>query len=95
MQVAIMQLDLLLYNSHSLKDKRSVASRLKADLQHRFAVSVAEVEFQEQHSRLGLGLAAAGSDKKTLEQLLQAIENHTDTWSDVEILRIDREILVV
>ncbi|NCA98600.1 MAG: DUF503 domain-containing protein [Clostridia bacterium] len=95
MQVAIMQLDLMLYSCHSLKDKRTVTSRLKADLQHRFAVSVAEVAFQDQHSRLGLGLAAAGSDRKTLEKLLQNIENHTETWHDLEILTIEREILVV
>lgn len=73
MHVAILQLDLMLYNCHSLKDKRSVTSRLKADLQHRFAVSVAEVAFQDQHGRLGLGIAAAGSDHKTLEKLMQSI----------------------
>lgn len=95
MHVAVMQLDLMLYSCHSLKDKRSVASRLKADLQHRFAVSVAEVAFQEQHSRLGLGIAAAGSDHTTLEKLLQSIENHAETWPNLEILSIEREILVV
>jgi len=95
MHVAVMQLDLMLYSCHSLKDKRSIASRLKADLQHRFAVSVAEISFQDQHSRLGLGLAAAGSDRKILEKLLQTIENHTETWPDLEILTIEREILVV
>lgn len=95
MHVAIMQFDLMLYNCHSLKDKRSATSRLKADLQHRFAVSVAEVAFQDQHSRLGLGIAVAGSDRKTLEKLLQSIENHAETWPDLEILTIEREILVV
>lgn len=95
MHVAVMQFDLMLYCCHSLKDKRSIASRLKADLQHRFAVSVAEVAFQDQHSRLGLGLAAAGSDHQTLEKLLQSIENHAETWPDLEILTIEREILVI
>ena len=95
MHVAVMQLDLMLYNCHSLKDKRSVTSRLKADLQHKFAVSVAEVAFLDQHGRLGLGIAAAGSDRKILEKLMQAIENHSENWPNLEILNIDREILVV
>jgi uncharacterized protein YlxP (DUF503 family) len=90
-----MQLDIKLYAVASLKDKRSVTRRLQADLQHRFAVSVAETDFQDFQNRLGLGIAAAGSSSRTLESLLQTIENHLAADPELEILNVSREILTV
>ncbi len=95
MVVGILQLDLMIYVSNSLKDKRSVSRRLMADLQHKFMASVAEVENQDLWNRLGLGLAVAGQDARQVERVLQSIEDHVAQFSEVEIIAADREILHV
>ena len=93
MVVGILQLDLMIYVSNSLKDKRSVCRRLTADLQHKFMVSVAEVENQDLWNRLGLGIAVAGNEARTVERVLQSIEDHVAAFSEVEILAADREVM--
>ena len=95
MVVGILQLDLLIYVANSLKDKRSVSRRLMADLQHKFLISVAEVENQDLWNRLGLGLAVAGQDARQIDRVLQTIEDFVADFSEVEILAIEREILHV
>ena len=95
MVVGVLQFDLMIYVSNSLKDKRSVCRRLVADLQHQFLASVAEVEHQDLWNRLGLGVAVAGQDARQVERVLQSIEDHVAEFSEVEIIAAEREIIHV
>ena len=52
-----LELDLLLGDVHTLKEKRSVVRPIVAELQRRFAVSAAEVGDQDLHRRATVGVA--------------------------------------
>ena len=62
MTVGILTVTLLIPESFSLKDKRSVLQGLKARLRQDLNVSVAEVDHQEEWNRATLGIAAVGTD---------------------------------
>ena len=51
MWIGWLELDLLLGDVHSLKEKRAVVGPIVAELQRRFAVSAAEVGTQDLHRR--------------------------------------------
>ena len=69
-----------------------LAKSLTAQLRHKFNVSVAEVEAQDIHQTLVLGIAwVTGSVRQSdsiLEQVLRFVENHTEA----EILDSRHEI---
>ena len=55
MWIGWLELDLLLGDVHSLKEKRSVVRPIVAELQRRLAVSAAEVGDQDLHRRATVG----------------------------------------
>jgi hypothetical protein len=66
----------------SLKEKRMLTKSLVAQLRQKFNVSVAEVEAQDIHQTLVLGIAwVAGSVRQSdsvLEQVLRFVDNNTE-----------------
>ena len=70
---AVGRLDLLIPESHSLKEKRSVLNRLKGRLESRFHLSVNEIDFQELHQRAALGVALVVRGPSRGRDALEAI----------------------
>jgi uncharacterized protein len=66
----------------SLKEKRMLAKSLIAQVRHKFNVSIAEVEAQDTHQTLIIGIAwVTGSVRQSdsiLEQVLRFVENNTE-----------------
>lgn len=70
--VGVLQLEILLPDAASLKDRRQVIQSLKAQLRHKFNVSVAEMdETRDLWQRATIGIAAIGPDGAYLLGLLQ------------------------
>ena len=69
-----LELDLLLGDVHSLKEKRSVVRPIVAELQRRFAVSAAEVGDQDLHRRATVGVALVAADRQHVVEALDAAE---------------------
>jgi uncharacterized protein len=63
MLVGTLQVEFLLHDAFSLKEKRFVMQSLKAKIQNRFNVSVAEVDFQDKWQRGAVAVACVSSDK--------------------------------
>jgi uncharacterized protein len=61
--VGVLKLALLCRDSHSLKDKRAVVRSLKARVEQKFGIGVAEVGALDTWQRIELGLALAASDR--------------------------------
>lgn len=93
MIVGVLQAELRIDWARSLKDKRSVARSLKDRLHREHQVSVAEVEAQEIHNTLVLGIAAAGSSTAqvlaTLDTVLDKLAHHPEAG----LVASQREIL--
>ena len=73
MIVGALTIDLAVYESQSLKDKRRVIKSIKDKLGARFNVSVAEVGGLQSRKRAVLGLAVVGTDTAFVNRCLDTI----------------------
>ena len=92
MIVAVERFDLRIPGVHSLKQKRHVVKALTAALRQTFAVSVAEVEYQDLWQRAAIAVALVGAEEYHLRRVLREIEHRVDAWGEVEV--IDRDLHV-
>jgi len=90
--VAVERFDLRIPGVHSLKQKRHVVKALTAALRQTFAVSVAEVEYQDLWQRAAIAVALVGAEEYHLRRVLREIEHRVDAWGEVEV--IDRDLHV-
>ena len=75
--------------STSLKDKRQVCRSLIDKTRKRFNVSIAEVDTQDMHQTLTIGVAVvsggASHARKSLDEIIRFMEEHADAeLTDVE-----------
>lgn len=66
--------DLHLPAAHSLKEKRSVLSSIKARLHNEFNVSVAETGHQDSWQRCELTACVASADRRHAESVLSSVD---------------------
>ena len=78
--------------AHSLKEKRMVVKSLIAKLQNRFHVSAAEIDEQDTHSLIVIGVAAIVPNSALANSLMDAISSFVDENCEAEILDETREI---
>ena len=86
MYYGVARLEFLLPQSRSLKEKRSVVNRLKDRLAGRFAVAVAEVEYQDLWQRAALGVALVAHGAATARDGLAAVRREAESDPRIEIL---------
>ena len=91
--VGALELDLLLGDVRSLKQKRSAVRPLIAEVRKRFDVSVAEAGNQELYRRALLGIAAVGADARHVEEVLDNCERFAAGLPEVELLSARRRWL--
>lgn len=77
---------------HSLKEKRMIVKSLVAQLQNRFHVSAAEIDEQDTHQIIVLGLAAVVPHNALADSLMDEISQFVETATDAEIVEETREI---
>ncbi|MEO7234467.1 MAG: DUF503 domain-containing protein [Lapillicoccus sp.] len=92
MWIGWVELDLLLGDVHSLKEKRSVVRPIVAELQRRYAVSAAEVGGQDLHRRVGVGAALVAADRSHVVQVLDAVERHVAGRPEVDLLSARQDV---
>ena len=92
MWVGSLELDLLLGDVHSLKEKRSVIRPLVAELRRRYEVSVAEVDHLDLHRRAAIGVAVVAPDRAHVVEQLDTVERRVAYHPEVELLSARRAI---
>jgi uncharacterized protein YlxP (DUF503 family) len=93
MWIGWIELDLLLGDVHSLKEKRSVVRPVVAELQRRFSVSAAEVAGQELHRRAAVGASLVAADRSHVVDVLDAVERHVAGRPELDLLSARRGLL--
>lgn len=93
MIVAIVELDLHIYEANSLKEKRSVIKSLIERLRSRFNISVGEVGDNDLWNRSKIGISAVANDSKYINGLISRVLKFIDGDSRVEIVCENIEIL--
>ncbi|GAA2397383.1 DUF503 domain-containing protein [Streptomyces glaucosporus] len=90
MYVGTLSFDLLLGDVRSLKEKRSIVRPIVAELQRKYAVSVAEVGDQNIHRRALIGLAVVSGDAGHVTDVLDRCERLVAARPEVELLSVRR-----
>lgn len=93
MTIGLLQMDFLIPESRSLKDKRRVMKSLKQLLHNRFNCSVAEVEFKETWGRSRLAACVVSDDSRHANDQLNEIARFSANKHGVELLDYRIEML--
>ncbi|HED53600.1 MAG TPA: DUF503 domain-containing protein [Phycisphaerales bacterium] len=93
MNIGILQFELLIPWSQSLKDKRRVVRSVKDRLHREHMVSVAEVHRHDALNVAVMGIACVAADGKRIAQVLDAITEKLRSWRDAELGETSRQIL--
>jgi uncharacterized protein len=79
MIIGVLQAQLMIRESRSLKDKRRVIKSLKDRLSNRFNISIAEVGANEAHQQAIIGVAMVSNDHShvagALDQVVAFMQN--------------------
>ncbi|OLT21728.1 hypothetical protein BJF78_34035 [Pseudonocardia sp. CNS-139] len=93
MFVGALELDVLLGDVHSLKEKRSVVRPVLAELRRRFDVAVAEAGHLDLHRRALLGVSCVGPDHGHVRELLDRCERFVAARPELELLSARQRML--
>ena len=77
---------------HSLKEKRMIVKSIIAKLQNKFHVSAAEVEEQDTHQIIVIGVATIIPDQGYADSLMDEISRFVEENCEAQILDEGREI---
>jgi uncharacterized protein YlxP (DUF503 family) len=91
MYVQSARLTYRVHHANSLKDKRQVARSTVARVRNKFNIAVAEVDTQDVHRTLTLGIAVVSSTmshaQNALDEVVRFMENNPDAeLVDVELV---------
>ena len=92
MRIAAMTFRLRADWVHSLKEKRMIVKSLVAKLQNKFHVSAAEVDEQDMHQIIVIGVAAIVPHNAMADSLMDEISAFVEGSTEAEILEEEREI---
>ena len=93
MIVGVCELELFIYGSHSLKDKRQIIKSIIGRIQSRFNVSIAEVDLNQSWERGVIGFACVTNDTSHANQILTNVIRFIDDDGRVEITNETIEII--
>ncbi len=92
MLIAVMTFRLHAPWVHSLKEKRMIVKSLTAKLRNRFHVSAAEVDEQDMHQIIVIGVAAIVPHNAMGDSVMDEISAFMEENTEAEILDERREI---
>lgn len=93
MYVGALELDVVLGDIRSLKEKRSAVRPVIAELRKRFEVAVAEAGHLDKHRRSLIGVAAVAADAGHVRELLDACERLVAGRPELELISAHRRLL--
>ena len=93
MKILVMKVDLRAAYVHSLKEKRMIVKSIIGKLQNKFNVSIREVENQDLHQRISIGIVKLELNSKDSDQSKDKILNFIEENCEAEIIDNESEII--
>ncbi|MBY0120651.1 DUF503 domain-containing protein [Bacillus sp. S/N-304-OC-R1] len=93
MIVGLAACECIIYDTHSLKEKRAVLQRVLTRLKQKFNVSVSEVEHQDVWQRTKIAIVAVSSSRVSTEHELQNALKLIDSFPEIERTITEVELL--
>ncbi|AMJ39995.1 DUF503 domain-containing protein [Anaerotignum propionicum] len=76
----------------SLKEKRMVVKSLVEKTRHKFNVSVAEVDCQDQHKIIVIGFVCVTNEKRQADSIIQHILRFMEQNTEAEMISAEFEV---
>lgn len=93
MTIGFLKVDLFIYNSNSLKEKRMVLHSLKARLRNNFNVAVTQIDDQDKWQKAALAIAGVEKDRKHMDSVLCRIIDFIENSGGVDLINHEMELL--
>ena len=87
----MVQCELHIPTSRSLKEKRAVLRPIVEGLRHRFQISVAEVGYQDKWQRALIGMAVVSDSYGHAVEVVDNVERWVWSKPEVEVTRFETE----
>ena len=94
MKILIMRIDLRANWVHSLKEKRMVVKSIVKKLQNTFNISVIEVDNQDLHHRITIGISKIDLNNSQCNSSMESIISFIEGNTDAEIIGI-KQIFII
>jgi len=91
MTVLSAKLTFYIPHAESLKDKRMITRRLIDKTAHKYNAAVAEVDTQEAHQTLTIGIAVISGEFTHAENMLEDIIRYIERNADAELISLDKD----
>ena len=78
---------------HSLKEKRMIVKSILGKMKNKFNVSVSEIEAQDVHQTIVIGVAAIISHQAQADSMSEEILDFVEMNTEAEILEYETEVL--
>lgn len=82
--IGLAECECIIYDAHSLKEKRAVLQRILTRLKQKFNVSVSEVDYQDVWQRTKIAIVTVASAKVSAEVELQNALKLIDSFPEIE-----------
>ena len=93
MRILIMTLEFRAQWVKSLKKKRMIVLSLTKRLSNKFNISVSEVNHQDIHEKIVIGITSVATTKEVLYSLKEKILDFVEDNTDAELVKIDEEVI--
>lgn len=93
MILGICTCEIFIFNANSLKSKRSVIKSIINKSKNRFNISIAEVGENDKWQKSVIAFSTISNDKKIVEESMEKVIDFFDSYSEIEIVNITREII--
>ena len=93
MIIGICTCEIFIFNANSLKSKRSIVKSIIEKSKNRFNISIAEVGENDKWQKSIIAFSIISNDQKIVEETIEKVINFFDSYSEIEIIKIKREIL--
>ena len=93
MKVLVLTINLRAEWVHSLKEKRMVVRSIVQKLKNKFNISVNEVDNQDIHNFITIGISAICATNAQADSTIENIINFVEGNTDAELLDIEREVI--
>ena len=93
MFIGCLQVELLIPESTSLKEKRMVLSGLKQRLRNKYNISIAEIDYMDLWQRAALAAAMVSNRNQHVSQAMDKILNFIDDQDQVQVIDYQIEII--
>ena len=93
MIVGTLTLHIFIPWSHSLKEKRMVLRSVTQKVRNKYNVSIAEIEDQDLHQSLMLGICCVSNERNHAVDMLQKITTYVESITEAEVVESQIEVL--